>query len=171
MSERRSLIRLRFPAVSHQSANVFRDEFGFIHSVTILQSVDERIVKLEAGEKISKSEASENISHKTTPNDNTSDWLDKNRSVIQCPAIQISLLSPFCFFQLVKAHKLFLAMGSSVIEGLLFGGMAQANAQHQSSTMHSTQYCKPVRQCLAQGMYKSTVNLIRSVFQQLIWTA
>ena len=93
---------------------------------------------------------------------------DKNRSVIQWPAIQSSLLSPFFFFQLVKAHKLFLAMGSPVIEGLLFGGLAQANAQHQSSTMHSTQCCKPVRQRLAQGMYKSTVNLIRSVFQQLI---
>ena len=48
LSERRSLIRLRFPAVSHQSANVFRHEFGFVHSVTILQSIDERIVKLEA---------------------------------------------------------------------------------------------------------------------------
>ena len=49
LSERRSLIGLRFPAVNHQPTNVFRHKFGFVHAITILQSVDERIVKLEAG--------------------------------------------------------------------------------------------------------------------------
>ena len=45
---------------------------------------------------------------------------------------------PFCFFQLVKAHKLFLVMGSPVFEAMFFGGMAQANAQHQSTSQGDT---------------------------------
>ena len=31
-------------------------------------------------------------------------------------------------FQLVKAHKIFLAMGSPVFENMFYGGMVQANA-------------------------------------------
>lgn len=35
--------------------------------------------------------------------------------------------------QLVKAHKIFLAMGSPVFETMFYGGMAQANASRSVS--------------------------------------
>ena len=37
-------------------------------------------------------------------------------------------ISNFCLLQLVKGHKIFLAMGSPVFEAMFYGEMAQANA-------------------------------------------
>ena len=37
-------------------------------------------------------------------------------------------MSNFCLLQLVKGHKIFLAMGSPVFEAMFYGEMAQANA-------------------------------------------
>ena len=39
----------------------------------------------------------------------------------------------FSLKQLVKAHKIFLAIGSPVFETMFFGGMAQANAGESES--------------------------------------
>jgi hypothetical protein len=49
-------------------------------------------------------------------------------------SVIIYVLKKLFFQQLVKAHKIFLAMGSPVFETMFYGGMAQANAGRSVNT-------------------------------------
>ena len=49
LTERRSLMRFRFPAVGHQSTDEIGSQFRFRHSITVFKATDKLVVHDETG--------------------------------------------------------------------------------------------------------------------------